>query len=433
MVTVRSVVQWTLGGIVALLSLTALTTIELSIVSVPQGVTAALLFFCAAILIVPRTRSIVTRQNGLSFSTGILVGIVVVGVVTGMAVSPIEPDDEPKINSEIDSFGDGNDTDDADEDSTDETTDSDSDARSEGTEVNGELEIHHIDVGQADSTLIVTPEGETVLIDTGDWRQDGSAVIAYLEAEGIDRVDHLVTTHGHADHIGGHAAVIEHFETRGDGIGAIYDPGVTHDSATYENYLDAIDEHDVDLFEVAEGDNIPIDGVDATALNPPSGDSGDDVDHNSIVIAFEFGEFTYLTTGDIEDRAEQRLVAEWRGDLAADAYQAGHHGSATSSTRLFTEAVDPKIAVISSDYDSRYGHPDDEVLERFADMGIETYWTGVHGDVVLMTDGTTIDVETASDFSTDADDIREERPDSEERASFGAPRRVDTTAKAHAD
>ncbi|MDG5820708.1 MBL fold metallo-hydrolase [Natronococcus sp. A-GB7] len=336
-----------------------------------------------------------------------------------------EPDSEPgSAGTDIDDGGSG--AGDADDGSSDESgaTSANGDSETERTtDVDGELEIHHIDVGQADSTLLVTPDGETVLIDTGDWRQDGSDVIAYLESQGVDRVDHLVATHAHADHIGGHAAVIEHFETDGDGIGAAYDSGVAHDSATYENYLDAIEAHDVDLFEVEEGDELPIDGLEATVLNPSADESGDDLHYNSVSVAFEFGKFTYLTTGDAEADAEQRMVEEHGGTLEADAYQAGHHGSSTSSNGPFMDAVDPEIAVISSAYDSQYGHPHEAVLEDYAERGIETYWTGVHGDVVVTTDGAAVSAETEREFSTDAADLREERPD--EQARVATPQ-VDT-------
>ncbi len=281
--------------------------------------------------------------------------------------------------------------------------------------VEGELEIHHIDVGQGDSTLIITPANETILIDSGDWRQDGSEVIAYLETQGIDRVDHLVATHADADHIGGHAAVIEHFETTGEGVGTAYDSGVPSESATYGNYLDAVDEYDVGFFTVESGDELPIEGnVSAQVLSPPAGDSGSDVNDNSVVLALQFGDVQYLAPGDVDTGVEQRLVDEWGSDLESDVYKAGHHGSATSSSDAFVDAIDPEMAIISSAYDSQYGHPHDEVLERFANRDIETYWTGVHGDIVVRTDGTSIKVETTESFSTDAEDILAETPESDD-------------------
>ena len=319
--------------------------------------------------------------------------------------------------------GEGDDLlDETDVEDTGENTD-DEDDEDDPPDVDGELEIHHIDVGQADSTLIVTPDGETILLDTGDWRQDGSGVIAYLESEGIDRIDHLVATHGHADHIGGHAAIIEHFETEAEGIGNVYDSGVPHDSATYENYLDAVEDHGLELLLVEEGDELPIDdhAVGALVLNPPAGDSGTDLHYNSVTLVVEFGDVRYLTTGDAEADAEDRLVDEWGDELDADVYQAGHHGSSTSSTESFMDAVDPAIAVMSSNFDSQYGHPHDEVLEDFADRGLETYWTGVHGDVVVTTDGEEIDVETSEEFSTDAADLLEEKPEDEDDDSYSLP------------
>jgi competence protein ComEC len=279
---------------------------------------------------------------------------------------------------------------------------------------NGTLELHHIDVGQADATLVIGPSGETMLIDTGDWRQDGQGVIDYLEAHGVDRVDHLVATHAHADHIGGHAAVIEHFETEGNGVGAAYDSGVASTSQTYANYLDAIEEYDVTLFEIQEGDTLPFgDGVGATVLNPPTGGGGSDIHDNSVALILELGDVRYLTTGDAESDVERRLVADWRDELDVEIYQAGHHGSSTSSSEAFLDAATPEIAILSSGFDSQYGHPSDETLRRFADHGITSYWTGVHGDVVVTTDGTNVSVESESAGPTDPIELLALKPTDE--------------------
>ena len=320
------------------------------------------------------------------------------------------PDDDTD-----ESISNGDDTADTDEQTVD---DDDTPATTDG-----ELELHHIDVGQADATLIITPAEETILIDTGDWRQGGEGVIEYLENEGIDRIDHLVATHAHADHIGGHDAIIEWAETDGDGIGAAYDSGVPHTSQTYERYLDAVEEHDVELFTVEEGDELPIDGdLNALVVNPPAGDSGNDLHYNSVSLVIEFGEFTYLTTGDAETDAEARMVDEWAGELDADVYQAGHHGSSTSSTPAFLDAATPETAIISSAYDSQYGHPHDEVLEAFGDRNIETYWTAVHGDVIVTADGEgDVEVETDAAFSADAGDLLDEKPTDEDQQSIEHP------------
>jgi len=274
----------------------------------------------------------------------------------------------------------------------------------------GALRIRHLDVGQADATLLETPEDETVVVDTGDWQQKAETVIHRLESLAIDHLDHLVATHAHADHIGGHAALIEHFETERDGIGLIYDSGVPHTSQTYQNYIDAVEEYDHDLLVVEEGESLPVGGIDVSAVNPPT-DGGDDLDYNCVALRVEHDDVTYLTTGDAGADAEGRMVADRGGQLPADIYQSGHHGSDTSSTALFLDAVDPARSVISSAYDSQFGHPDDAVLSRYAEFGIETYWTGVHSEVVLTIEGESVTVDTDESFSTDPLDILAEKPD----------------------
>ena len=334
---------------------------------------------------------------------------------TGVGVDGSGTDTDETLDEQQEVLEDETNDDDSLNESDDGVETTENDDTGDQAAVDGELEIHHIDVGQADSALLITPGGETILIDTGDWRQSGQGLIEYLDEHDVDRIDHLVATHAHADHIGGHDEIIEHYETERDGIGAAYDSGVAHTSATYERYLDAIEEHDVDLFEVEEGDELPIedDRLTGLMLNPPEGDSGTDLHYNSVTIAFEFGEFAYLTTGDVEADAEQRMVEQWTDELDVDAYQAGHHGSSTSSTESFMSEVDPSIAIISSDRDSQYGHPHDETLETFDEFGIETYWTGVHEDIILTTDGQEITVETTTEFSNDPIDLLEEKPHEE--------------------
>jgi len=355
----------------------------------------------------------------------LLVCVVVSLVALGGCLDDIDDGDDLEVVE--DDAADGGDAVGADDDTGSDDTDDASetggtDDANGATDADGSLELHHIDVGQADATLLVAPGGETMLIDTGDWRDDGEPVIAYLEAQGIDRIDHLVATHAHADHIGGHAALIEHFEEHGDGIGAAYDSGVAHDTQTYENYLDAIEAFDVELFEVIEGDELPFDGVDVTVLNPPAEDGGTDLHYNSVTLAIEFGEFRYLTTGDAEADAEERLLEAWPDELEADLYHAGHHGSSTSSTEPFVSAVAPEMTVISSAFESQFGHPHDEVLERFADHGVETYWTGIHGDIVFVVDGAgDVSVETDADEPTDADEIAALAPDGDDESYSLSP------------
>ncbi len=272
----------------------------------------------------------------------------------------------------------------------------------------GTLEIHTINVGQADATLIIAPSGETMLIDSGDWPQDGEHVLAYLNRHEIDRIDHLVTTHVHADHIGGHATIIEHYETKADGIGAIWDPGVVHTSNTYERYLDAVEQYNVTLYETQAGDEIDIEGLNVRVLNPPAErEDPDAIIGSDLTLRIQHGNITYLTAGDAERETEAEMLDRNKALVAADIYQVNHHGSNTSSSSAFLAAVDPEVAVISSAYESQYGHPHEEVLQRLEDRNIQTYWTAVHGTTVFESDGETIDVLTQAEATTDPTALRE--------------------------
>ncbi|WP_336037288.1 lamin tail domain-containing protein [Halobacterium yunchengense] len=283
---------------------------------------------------------------------------------------------------------------------------------------NGTLSVHFINVGQGSSTLVVGPTGETMLIDTGDWRADGEGVLAYLEARDVDRIDYLVTTHADADHVGGHAAVIEHFETEAEGVGAVYDPGIASSSQTYAAYLDAVEAHDVTLYETRAGDRIPLEGAAARVLAPPAGYLADrDRNENSLVLALEFGQSRFLLPGDGERESEEYLVERYGDALNATVLGAGHHGSRSSSTGEFLDAVSPRLVVVSSAYDSQYGHPHEEALRRLADRSVRTYWTGTHGTVVLTSDGSAVTVATQYRAPTDPLELRDADPADPESAT----------------
>ena len=273
----------------------------------------------------------------------------------------------------------------------------------------GELAVHAINVGQADATLLVTPSNEVVLIDTGHGRDDGEFVLDYLDAHGITRIDYLVATHGHWDHIGGHPAVIDRYERELDGVGELLDPGVPHTTTTYEAYLDAVEDHDLTLQVVREGDDLEIDpALEVTVLNPPEGDRAEELNEDSIVLHVEYDEASVLLPGDAERDAERRLAERYGDELSADLYKAGHHGSNTSSNPWFVDHVDPEVALVSSAHESPFGHPNDEVLVTFTYQDVETYWTAVHGSTVAVTEGDDWDYYTQANATTDPREIRAE-------------------------
>jgi len=276
---------------------------------------------------------------------------------------------------------------------------------------NGTVEVHFINVGQSVATLVVGPTGETMLVDTGHFDDDGEHVLAYLRRHGVERVDHLVSSHNDADHIGGNAAVIEYFETEADGVGAVYDPGIAASTRTYEEYLDAVAAHDVTLLETREGDAIPMEGVTVQVLGPPDPYlEGEARNENSVVLKLTFGATSFLLTGDAEDDQEAYLVDRYGDGLEATVLKAGHHGSSSSTSAALLEAADPGAVVVSSAYDSRYGHPHEEVLDRLAARGVPTYWTATHGDVVFESDGRAVTVKTQRAAPTDAGALRDGDP-----------------------
>jgi len=276
---------------------------------------------------------------------------------------------------------------------------------------NGTLEVHYINDGQSVSTLVMSPNGETMLVDTGHYNDDGDYVLDYLQRHGITRIDHLVTSHNDADHIGGNAAVIEYFESNADGIGAIYDPGIAASTQTYDEYLDAVEEHDVTLYRTLEGDTISFGEVDVDVLGPPEPYLENEArNENSIVLKLTHGETSFLLSGDAEDDQEAYLIDTYGSELQSTVLKAGHHGSSSSSSGPFIDAVEPQAVIISSAYDSQYGHPTEAVLERFADRSIPAYWTATHGNIVLESDGSGVSVKTQREAPTDPLTIRDSDP-----------------------
>ncbi len=276
-------------------------------------------------------------------------------------------------------------------------------------DTNGTLSVHFINVGQSVSTLLVGPTGETMLIDTGHFQDDGEYVLQYLQRHDIDRLDHLIVSHNDADHIGGNAAVIEYYETEADGIGAVYDPGIAASTLTYTSYLDAVEEHGVTLYETRAGDQIPFEGVDVQLMGPPDPYIENEArNENSIVTKLTYGETSFLFTGDAEGDQEAQLVSEYGGALNATVLKAGHHGSKSSTGDGLLEAVDPRAVVISSAYDSQYGHPDEDTLNRLEST--TTFWTATHGHTVLVSDGDRVSVRTQREAPTAPQGLRDADP-----------------------
>ena len=274
---------------------------------------------------------------------------------------------------------------------------------------NGTLGVHFINVGQSVATLIVGPTGETMLIDTGHFQDDGEYVLQYLRRHDVDRIDHLVVSHNDADHIGGNAAVLDYYETEADGVGAVYDPGIAASTQTYESYLDAVERHDVTLYETRAGDRLPFEGVGVEVFGPPEPYIESEArNENSLVLKLTYGATSFLFTGDAEDDQEAQFVSQYGDRLNATVFKAGHHGSRSSTSAELLAAVDPQATVISSAFDSRYGHPHEETLARLGSR--RTFWTATHGHTVFASDGQRVEVRTQRAAPTEPDRLRTADP-----------------------
>ncbi len=257
------------------------------------------------------------------------------------------------------------------------------------------LKVHYIDVGQGDSILIQFPSGQSMLIDAGE---DTNTVTSYLKSQGVKRIDHVIATHPHADHIGGMANVINSFE-----IGNVYMPRTTHTTKTYENLLLAIKNKGLKINAAKAGLNIDVGFNVKAQMVAPNSQGYDDLNNYSAVLRVQYGDTSFLFTGDAEAVSENEMINSGY-TLKSDVLKVGHHGSNTSTTSTFLKSVSPKYAVISSGKGNKYGHPHQEVLARLNNAGVKVYRTDEVGTVIAESDSKTIT------FNKQSSQIKERAP-----------------------
>lgn len=248
----------------------------------------------------------------------------------------------------------------------------------------GMLNVHFLDVGQGDSIFIELPDEKTMLIDAGE-NYHGEGIKNYIGDCGYSKIDYLVATHPHSDHIGSMAYIVRNMD-----IGSVYMPKVAANTKTYENLLESISDKGLKITSAKAGLTIAEESDYTINVVAPVTIDEDNLNNSSAVIKLTYKDSTFLFTGDAEKKELETITA----DISADVLKVGHHGSTTSTTEEFLNEVNPTYAVISAGENNSYGHPHKETLELLEEFNCRVYRTDIDKTVVFSSDGKTISVKS---------------------------------------
>ena len=249
------------------------------------------------------------------------------------------------------------------------------------------LKFFFINVGQGDSTLIQTPDGKTMIIDGGEA---DTGIVSYLQNLGIQRIDLMIATHPHSDHIGGLVQVLQSFP-----VTKVITNGQPESTSVYEHFLDGIAAAKAEYIEVKRGDVISLGGIDFKVLSPAN-NNNPDLNENSIVLQFTYGKTTFLMMGDSGADTEFALLSSDL-PLKADILKVGHHGSTTGSTPAFLSAVQPRIAIYSAGINNQYGLPSSQTIDAIKAASATVYGTDQNGTIAINVDLNGYSINTTQD------------------------------------
>ncbi len=251
------------------------------------------------------------------------------------------------------------------------------------------LKIYFLDVGQGDASIIITPLQKMVLIDSGDcdeYHDYGEDVVKFITKLGFKKINAVIISHPHRDHIGGLEYVLSKLP-----VESFYDPGYPYPSYVYQRVLEIVKHKNIKYTLARKDTKISIDeNVELKILYPPKELVFDDPNNNSVVLRVKYKDISVLFTGDIEKKAELEIVRLYKRNqsiISSNILKIPHHGSITSSTKEFLKLVSPEVGIISCGRNNRFGHPHRQVLNRYEDFGIEIYRTDIHGTLEVIIDG----------------------------------------------
>lgn len=241
------------------------------------------------------------------------------------------------------------------------------------------LAVSYIDVGQGDSILLQC-DGESMLIDAGE-NDYGITVIDYLKKHGADKLKYAVGTHPHSDHIGGMDTVINEIPTEN-----FICPQVNYETKTWKDVLSAVENQGANTIYAKSGDSYTLGETTFTILSPDKDNIYKDGNNYSVVIKAEYKNTSFLFTGDAEALVEKQII-ENGYNVKADVLKVGHHGSTSSTSEEFLNAVNPDYGVICCGKDNEYGHPHRETLEKLQCENVTVYRTDIDGNIVANSNG----------------------------------------------
>jgi beta-lactamase superfamily II metal-dependent hydrolase len=249
-----------------------------------------------------------------------------------------------------------------------------------------ELLLYVMDTGNSDSLLLIDPSGQTMLIDAAE-DDDYYKIKTTLDKYNVKRINALVATHPHADHIGAMDDIIKSFD-----VDAIYMTSFGDDTKVIEDLMDAVESMGVPKIFINTGMQFQLGKASVSVLGPEEGEPKEDANNESIVMMVSYGETDFLLTGDMEEKESYEILERWGKNVDCEILKVAHHGSRTGTTKAFLDAATPQIAIISCGENNPYGHPAEETLALLEEAGARTLRTDLLGDIAILTDGSTVQV-----------------------------------------